>query len=325
MSRLSILLNVSSDDISKAYVMSSSEPIVSVIVPCYNSEQTIRRCLAAILAQRTSIPYNVIVVDSSVDQTPQIVAREFPSVRLIHIDRRTFAGAARNVGARSTQAPFCLMIDSDCIAQPDVIQRMIARHREAEYAAVGGSLRNGTPKSLSGWTGYLLEFKEFIPGALMRLEKTVPTANVAYRREAMERYGYFDEDMWLAEDVLFNWKIHKSGERILFDPAIQVTHLNRTGWRQVLSYQVSLGMWSAEARKRGGLPGYVLLRHPALIALMPLVRLARAASWLAKTDAQAFLAFVLISPMYLLGACCWAFGFFQGATRAETDKPLDAG
>lgn len=303
--------------------MSSSEPIVSVIVPCYNSEQTIRGCLEAILAQRTSFPYDVIVVDSSVDQTPQIVAREFPSVRLIHLDRRTFAGAARNVGARSTRAQFCLMIDSDCIAQPDLIDRMIARHREAEYAAVGGSLRNGTPRSLSGWTGYLLEFKEFIPSAPMRLAKTVPTANVAYRRETLERCGYFDDDMWLAEDVLFNWKIHNTGGRILFDPAIEVTHLNRTGWRHVLSYQVSLGKWSAEARRRGGMSGDVLLRHPSLIALMPFARWVRAAVWLARTGGQAFLAFALISPMYLLAACCWSFGFFQGATGARAETPLD--
>ncbi len=303
--------------------MSSTEPTVSVIVPCYNSEQTIRRCLDAILAQRTSVYYNVIVVDSSVDQTPQIVAREFPSVRLIHLGHRTFAGAARNVGARSTLAKFCLMIDSDCIAKPDLIERMIARHSEAEYAAVGGSLRNGTPTSLSGWTGYLLEFKEFIPSAPMRLEKTVPTANVAYRRETLERHGYFDEEMWLAEDVLFNWKVHKSGGGILFDPEIEVTHLNRTGWRRVLSYQVSLGRWSAEARRRGGLPGDVLLRRRALIALMPFVRLARAAAWLAKTDARTFLAFLLISPMYLIAGCYWSFGFYQGAARTVTEKPVN--
>jgi GT2 family glycosyltransferase len=302
-------------------VISSSNPIVSVIVPCYNSERTIRRCLTAILAQRTDVPYDVVVVDSSLDQTPQIVAREFPSVQLIHLDRRTFAGAARNIGARSTPAPFCLMIDSDCVAQPDLIERMIARHREAEYAAVGGSLSNGTPGSLSGLTGYLLEFKEFIPAAPMRLEKTVPTANVAYRRETLERQGFFDEEMWLAEDVLFNWRIYKSGGRILFDPAITVIHLNRTGWREVLSYQVSLGKWSAEARRRGGLPGSELLRRPALIALMPLVRVARAAVWLARTDAKTFLAFLLVSPMYLLAACYWSFGFYQGATRAPIEGP----
>jgi GT2 family glycosyltransferase len=213
------------------------------------------------------------------------------------------------------------MVDSDCVARPDLIDRMIARHGEAEYAAVGGSLRNGTPNSLSGWTGYLLEFKEFIPCAPMRLERTVPTANVTYRRETLERHGYFDEEMWLAEDVLFNWKVYRSGERILFDPAIEVTHLNRTGWRRILSYQISLGKCSAEARRRGGLPGDGLLRFPLLIALMPLVRLARAAIWLARTDARTFLTFWLISPMYLLGACYWAVGFYQGARRAEPVKP----
>ena len=295
------------------------DPVVSVIIPCYNSEQTIRGCLHAILAQQTSVAYEVVVVDSSVDQTSDIVSREFPSVRLIHLEQRTFAGAARNVGVRASRAPFCLMIDSDCIAQPDLIERMIVRHREGEYAAVGGSLRNGTPRSLSGWTGYLLEFKEFIPSAPMRLEKSIPTANAAYRREALERYGLFDEDMWLAEDILFNWKLHKSGERILFDPDIEVIHLNRTGWRKVFSYQVSLGRCSAEARRRGGLPGDVLLRHPSLIVCMPVVRLVRAASWLAKTDLRTLLMFLVISPMYFLAACFWSFGFADRKTPAKPD------
>ena len=297
--------------------MPADELIVTVIIPCYNSERTIRPCLSSIINQRTSVAYDVIVVDSSADETPHIVEREFPSVRLIHIDSRTFAGAARNIGVRATRAPFCLMIDSDCVAEPDLIERMVTRHREAEYAAVGGSLRNGTPKSLSGWTGYLIEFKEFIPGAPMRLEKTVPTANVAYRRDALERYGYFDDDMWLAEDVLFNWKMFRSGERILFDPAIEVTHLSRTGWGEVLSYQISLGRCSAEARRRGGLPGEMLLRYPVLISLMPFVRLARAFSWFARVDRKTLLIFLLISPMYLLAACFWSFGFFLGATSRD--------
>jgi GT2 family glycosyltransferase len=298
--------------------MGSSEPIVSVIVPCFNSERTIRRCLNAILEQNTSIPYDVTVVDSSVDETPRIVEEEFPMVRLIHLNTRTFAGAARNIGVRATRAPFCLMIDSDCIARSDLIKRMIARIRDVEYTAVGGSLRNGTPASLSGLTGYLLEFKEFIPGAPERIVNSVPTATVIYRREAFERHGYFDDDMWLAEDILFNWRLCKAGERILFDPEIEVTHLNRTGWKEVLSYQTSLGAYSAEARRRGSLPGDVLLRYPALIILMPLVRLMRAAAWLARVDRKMFLRFLLISPMYFVGACLWSVGFFRGATGEMT-------
>jgi glycosyltransferase involved in cell wall biosynthesis len=291
----------------------SSEVLVSVIVPCYNSERTIRECLKSIMNQKTSVSFDVVVVDSSTDRTPQIVAQEFPSVRLIHLEKRTFAGAARNVGARSTKSRYCLMIDSDCIASDDLIERVIARHREQDYAAVGGSLRNGTPRSLSGLIGYLIEFKEFMPTTPLRFEKSVPTANIAYHREVLERFGYFDEEMWLAEDILFNWKLYSSGERILFDPAIEVTHLNRTGWRNVLSYQVSMGKLSATARKRGGLPGKFLLDYPLLTALMPFVRTARAAGWFASHDLRLLSLFLLIWPFYFIAAVFWSYGFFVSA------------
>jgi GT2 family glycosyltransferase len=288
-------------------------PVVSVIVPCYNSARTIRGCLRALLDQRTSIPFDVTVVDSSTDETAQIVAREFPGVRLIHLDARTFAGAARNIGVRATTGRFCLMIDSDCVARPDVIERMLARHNESPYAAVGGALANGTPRSLSGLIGYLIEFKEFLPRAPRRLVTSAPTAIIAYRRDVIERAGGFDEAMEMGEDLLLNWRLHTAGERLLFDPLTEVTHLNRTGWREVLGYQVRLGRWSAVARRRGDLPGRALIDHPSLAALLPLARTLRAAIWLAKHDRRLFLLFLLVWPAYLLAALWWSWGFFREA------------
>jgi glycosyltransferase involved in cell wall biosynthesis len=315
----------------------AEDPLVTVIVPCYNSERTIRRCLQSIVNQKTSIKFDVIVVDSSADETAEIVATEFPSVRLIRLKQRAFAGAARNVGIRATQAIYCSMIDSDCVAEPDLIERALARHREGHYAAVGGSLANGTPGSLSGWTGYLIEFKEFMPTTPMRLEKNVPTANLTYRRETLERYGCFEEDLWPAEDLLFNWKLYRAGERLLFDPAIKVTHLNRTGWRTVLSYQIRLGRTSLVARQRdaglgfstvaqqrGSLPGGVLLKYPLLILLMPFVRLFRVVTWLANYDRKMLLGFVVVWPVYLLAASFWSYGFlseaWKGSDRSESDS-----
>lgn len=294
--------------------------LVTVIVPCYQSERTIRQCLNAILNQQTSVKFDVIVVDSSSDQTPEIVAREFPSIRLIHLNQRTFAGAARNVGVRATAAQFCLMIDSDCVAESDLIERAVARHGEGEYAAVGGSLGNGTPRSVSGWIGYLIEFKEFMPTTPLRLEKGMPTANITYRREVLERYGFFDETMWLAEDILLHWKMHQAGEHILFDPAIKVTHLNKTGWRQVLGYQVDLGRLSAVARRRGGLPGGILLKYPPLVLLMPFMRLYRAFIWFAKHDRAVLMVFLVIWPMYLLAAGYWSVGFLSEAWKKAGGK-----
>ena len=183
-------------------------------------------------------------------------------------------------------------------------------------------MANGTPNSVSGSIGYLIEFKEFMPTTPMRLEKGMPTANITYRREVLERYGCFDETMWLAEDILLHWKMYQAGERILFDPAIKVTHLNRTGWGQVLWYQIDLGRLSAVARQRGGLPGGILLRYPPLILLMPMARLMRAVIWFAKYDVRVLLRFLLIWPMYLLAASFWSFGFLrQRWEKSEVHKP----
>src|SRR5207245_10705635 len=140
--------------------MPPNEPALTVIIPCYNSERTIRQCLNSIISQQTDVEFDVIVVDSSSDQTARIVEHEFPSVRLIKLKERAFAGVARNLGIRAAGAPYCLMIDSDCVAEPDLIEKAMARHREDNYAAVGGSLAHGTPQSISGTIGYLIGFKE---------------------------------------------------------------------------------------------------------------------------------------------------------------------
>jgi GT2 family glycosyltransferase len=146
------------------------------------------------------------------------------------------------------------------------------------------------------------------------------TANITYRRDVFEEMGGFDETMWLAEDILFNWKLARAGYTILFDPELRVTHINRTGWRNVLAYQYSLGRMSAIARRKGDLPGKGLLRFPALIALAPLGRVVRAARWLLEHDRWLFFRFLAISPMYFMASAIWSFGFFKEAVRGIEDS-----
>ena len=306
--------------LSRQHADDDSPPQLSVIVPCYNSEATIRLCLDAILSQKTSVVFDVTVVDSSLDHTGEIVRLEYPQVKLIHLNTRTFAGAARNVGVRATRGCYCMMIDSDCIASPDLVQGVVGRLRDRSLAAVGGAICNGTPGSWSGLLCYLLEFKEFLPTSPERTVIGMATANITYRRDVFESFGGFDETMWLAEDILFNWKLTRAGHTILFDPELRVTHLNRTGWRNVLAYQYSMGRMSAIARRRGGLPGNWLLRFPVLIGLAPLGRVARAAAWLFKCDRKLLLKFLAIAPIYFIASSIWSAGFFKEAANQIADS-----
>jgi glycosyltransferase involved in cell wall biosynthesis len=310
-------------------------PRVSLVIPVYNAEATIERCLESVIAQRVDFEYEVIVADSSSDRTPEIIARRFPSVRLVRLERRAFPGTARNAAIRESRAPLVAMIDADCIADPDLLARMVALHESGDYGAVGGSVVNGTPGSPSGLVGYILEFREFIPKAPAREVITIPTANICYRREIFDRYGYFD-DVRASEDLLFNWRISLAGERILFDPSIRVTHLNKTGWRRVIGYQNVLGRSSALARLRMNPPFEViraypalgwlmpyLIRHPSLGLLIPIVRLGRAVLWLLKYDLKLFAWLLVLWPGYLLGAFLWSTSFVS-ALRAMSAGRLAA-
>ena len=288
---------------------------ISIIVPSYNAARTIGASLGSIVRQETARSYEVIVVDSSADQTADLIARDYPQAKLIRKLQRTYAGAARNEGVRASRGRYLVMIDADCVVAPDAVERLVSRQEQGGYAAVGGSIANGTPDSLSGTIGYLIEFREFMPATPTRTEKGIPTAIISYRREIFERYGYFDEDLASAEDLLYNWRLHRAGEHLLFDPQIRATHLNPRTWREVLAHQVRLGEASALARRRSDMPGRVLIDYPVLILLMPALRTARAFRWFARHDKKLLATFLLTWPLYLLAATVWSYGFFQGAKK----------
>ena len=300
------------------------EPYVSVVIPVFNGEATIERCLDALHRQTATFEFEIIVADSSTDATPEIIRDRYPSVQLIRFDGQTYPGTARNAAIRQARARLIAMLDADCVADPDWLERIVAVHESGQYGAVGGAICNGTPESASGLIGYLLEFREFIPEAPRRYVFTIPTANICYRREIFDRHGFFD-DVRASEDMLFNWRICLENERILFDPSIRVTHLNKTGWAKVIRYQGVLGGSSALARHRMNPPFEViraypalgwlmpfLIRFPVLGVLVPPVRLLRAIVWLARYDLLTLGMLLLLSPMYLSGAFVWASAFVRG-------------
>jgi glycosyltransferase involved in cell wall biosynthesis len=311
---------------------SSSHPCVSLIIPVYNGEQTIARCLDAVFAQEVDFDYEVIVADSSTDATPRIIADKFPAVRYVRLEKRAYPGTARNAAIRSARAELVAMTDADCIVEPDFLARIVAGHASGEFDAIGGAICNGTPESPSGTIGYLLEFREFIPDAPRREVVTIPTANISYRRAVFEQLGYFD-DVRASEDLLFNWRLTLAGGRILFDPAIRVTHLNRTGWRKIVAYQSILGRGSAAARRMMNPPFEVirtypalgwlvpyLMKHPWLGLFIPPVRFLRAITWLLRYDPRTALTLLVFSPLYLVGAFNWSRAFVL-ALRAIHGPP----
>ena len=293
-------------------------PRVSVVVPCYQPGSLIDGCLETLRDQDLDAAYEIVVVESSGDGTAERLRGRFPTVRVIAPPARTFPAEAQNIGVAAASAPFVAITNHDCRVPRDWLRRMLDRHATDTYAAVGGAVANGTPESWIGTAAYWSEFNEFTPGRRPSIVPGVPQCNVCFRRTALVGATPFPTVRFGAEELTFNYELTQAGHRFFFDPAIVVTHVNRTTLAAFLRHQRVLGTGSAMARRLVPLPGGVAVRHPALIPLLPPLRLGRLLERVARRHPRELPRVLALAPLLLYGYAVWATGFWSG-TRGPID------
>lgn len=90
-------------------------PDISVVVPAYNAESTIKKCLSSIAKQRYPFFEVIVVDDASTDDTAAI-AKSFGKVTLIQQKENKGSAAARNKGIKAAKSELIAFLDADCYA-----------------------------------------------------------------------------------------------------------------------------------------------------------------------------------------------------------------
>ena len=105
-----------------------SEPVVSFVVLCYNLAAYVGECIDSILAQKSDVPFEVVVIDdASTDHSAEVLARfDDPRVRVIR--HATNAGHARTVneGISLARGEFIARMDADDRYRPEFLSKTIA-------------------------------------------------------------------------------------------------------------------------------------------------------------------------------------------------------
>ncbi len=291
--------------------------MVSVIIPSYNSEKTIAACLKALQSQTYSGEYEIILVDSSQDRTPQIVRENFPDVRFFHFPQKTDPGTARNYGLKNSSGDPVLFIDSDCLAEKDWIERMVETHQKKEHMAVGGAVLNGNdPKNQVAWAGYFAEFREFLPEYPKHTAAHIPTCNISYKRTIFERIEPFHPRYYPQEDLEFNYRLRQAGYSILFNPQIKIRHNHRTRLKSFYGHQHRVGQITSRMLRILPLEGSTLARNRWLAVLsfpvLPLVKFARTMLIFMQKQPRTLLGNPLAVLIFFTGLFPWMVGFLQG-------------
>jgi len=126
--------------------MSGYEPMVSIVIPTYNEEKDIRGTLRR-LVSLTYEKREIIVVDESTDQTPNIVRElERQGVRLVRQSSKTNKkgrSAARNVGILEAQGEIVVVLNADVHLPPDFIEQILPHYEDgAGYVLVQAETLN---------------------------------------------------------------------------------------------------------------------------------------------------------------------------------------
>ena len=102
-------------------------PLVSVIVPVFQAEQYLQRCIDALVSQTYQNTELIFVDDGSTDESQQILIREREKTDNIVIINQNNSGpsAARNKGLQSAHGEWIMFCDSDDIVEPQWIQTLL--------------------------------------------------------------------------------------------------------------------------------------------------------------------------------------------------------
>ena len=161
---------------------------VTVVIPAFNAQRTIRQTLFAVLAQSMPAAEVIVIDDGSTDLTAELVRSMAPPIRLIS-QTNTGPAMARNVGIQFARTEFVAFTDSDCVPDPGWLADLLAEFDSPEIAGVGGVVRgigNGTLGQYFDWSRLL----QPVVNAQNKVDFLI-TANAVFRRSCLVEAGMF--------------------------------------------------------------------------------------------------------------------------------------
>ncbi len=131
-------------------MMDNEKKLVTVIIPCYNIEDYVKKCIDSILFQSYKNLEIIIVDDGSTDNTSKIIdSYDDKRIRIIHQENAGLSGA-RNTGIENAKGEYICFIDGDDFIHENYVKKMmnIAEAENADVVACGffGVDKNGNVK-----------------------------------------------------------------------------------------------------------------------------------------------------------------------------------
>lgn len=208
--------------------MTQQKPHISVIVPVYNGEKFLDKCLNALFASDHRSFEVIVVDDCSTDNSAEICRKK--GSKVVSMSKNSGPAAARNFAAESANGDILLFVDADVVVKKDTLSKVAKRFEDhREISALFGSYDDEP-----GEQNFLSQYKNLQHHYVHQTSN--PEASTfwaglgAVRREAFLKVGGFDCERFAIpsiEDIDLGVRLRNAGHRILLDRDIQAKHLKK--------------------------------------------------------------------------------------------------
>jgi glycosyltransferase involved in cell wall biosynthesis len=221
-------------------------PLVSVIIPSYNSRRWIARAIDSVMAQTYKNIEIIVVDDGSADETREFIRENYGSNDRVRYLFQPNSGVsrARNQGIEQAKGDLISFLDADDWLLPEKVARQVEflrAHPEYQIAYCdfwNAYDREGPLEVPTG--GWLIKgvSGQILPDLLARTVVIMHATLV--RRECLEKGGSFREDLPYAEDWEFWMRLAGLGYQFGFLPDRDIVYYIRRGSRSTDNYRVQL-------------------------------------------------------------------------------------
>jgi len=241
---------------------SDRAPLVSIIVPCYNEQATIRVLLEAIYAQTTPRQaLEVVIADGmSTDGTREeilafMISHPDLDVRVVDNLAGTIP-AGLNRAIEEAEGTYIVRLDAHSKPYPDYVERCVSDLEAGCGDNVGGvwiiqpGCESWQARSIAVAAAHPFGVGDarYRIGGEAQAVDTVPFGS--YARALVERIGAYDESLLSNEDYEFNVRVRESGGVVWINPAIKTVYFARRTMGALARQYWRYGYWKMRMLRR---------------------------------------------------------------------------
>ncbi|VVB91062.1 Glycosyltransferase AglE [uncultured archaeon] len=217
---------------------------VSIIVPVLNGGLQTKKCIESLINQDfPKDQYEIIIVDNGSNDNTMSILSDYKEYINVLVEPEKGSYAARNKGINISKGEIIAFTDADCIANKNWLKELCIGIRDKDIGCVVGSIAAYPGKTL---VEIYSKNRDVLSQKITLDSKFLPygqTANVAFRKDVLEKIGNFDNTLYTGGDADIAWRMQlMTTYKLIYRPEANVEHHHRTSIKKLFMQYFNYGI-----------------------------------------------------------------------------------